>query len=148
MRNLSNTPQQIIVSIIEALNTNTRSFALGMDQPYSKIYDICRGKTRIISNNVIKSITETYHVRRTYLATGEGEMFESSDVSETSTDSDDQVTCRLLQAITALNNELTTHKRRVRELEAMLSRAIRLHPDIAQLLSECIINETDEAENQ
>lgn len=147
MCNLSKTPQEIITSIIEALNTNPRAFAREMGQPYSKIYDIYRGRTRIFTNPVIESIRNTFHVRRTYLATGEGEMFESEETNIVS-GSGDPVTDSLLNVISTMKTEIATYRKRVNELEIMLHRAISKHPDIAELLSECLSEEPKVNDNQ
>lgn len=120
MNETKKTPQEIIKNIINALNTNPRAFALGMNQPYSKIYDIWRGKTQVFSMQVAESITNKYGVRREYLVSGEGEMFQPKVASVRSSD---PITESFLNVVSQYSNQIIELKKRIAELEEELEKA-------------------------
>lgn len=139
------TTQEIIISIIEAVNMNPRSFAMSINQPYSRIYDLFAGRTKNISRPIADSIVEKYNVDRTYLANGTGPMFVAS---ETQARPDDPVVDSFLNVIAQLSNELTKEKERSKKLGDLLGFIATKYPDVAELLSDQPQNNPSSIENQ
>lgn len=91
-------------AIMAALNLNTRSFALNMGQPYSKVYDIIREKTMTMSPSLRQSIRDTYHVTDAFLLTGIGQMFEAQSTPDL--DAMTEAFKRVVQALNEENHQL------------------------------------------
>ncbi len=75
------TASQKIESLLNYLNINAKVFSeeLGYERPQI-IYDILKGKTRRISEDLTNKITSVYtEVNRVWLLTGEGEMLKSEN---------------------------------------------------------------------
>ena len=114
----SKTPQEILNSIIDALHMRITTFAKGMDMPYFKVFDICRGKTRTFTDTVIKAIVERYNVNETYLLTGEGAMFKEDPLSINATS--DDVTNSFLRVTSALSERNTKLQEEINRLKGIL----------------------------
>lgn len=72
-------PSKIITDICNELNINPNQFAksIGLERAQI-IYDLINGKTKSISNKLIRSITNTYpQFNDQWLLTGEGEMLKT-----------------------------------------------------------------------
>lgn len=110
-------PQSIIKRVVDELHMSVRAFASGMNEPYSKIFDIYSGRTKVIVPSVVKSISETYGVDVNFLRTGRGEVFVSNSPIPTSSD---DLTNSFLRVIAAMSDENTKLKSRIEELERQL----------------------------
>lgn len=119
------TPQEIIVSIIDKMNVTVATFAKGMNQPYTKIFDLYRGKTRTFTESVIRSLVEHYNINETYLLTGEGEMFQKDtfDISATTDDLTNSF-LRVTSALTTKNAQLTDNINSLNEEVARLKKIL------------------------
>ena len=72
-------PSKIITDICNELNINPNQFAksIGLERAQI-IYDLINGKTKSISNKLIRSITNTYpQFNDQWLLTGEGDMLKT-----------------------------------------------------------------------
>lgn len=114
-----NTPQEIIQKIVNELHMSVRSFALRMNESYSKIYEIYSGRTRVIVPSVQQSISECYGVDINFLRTGRGEIFVRQPNQPVTTD---DVTNSFLNVIATMSEENRRLKERVSELEDELRR--------------------------
>ena len=117
--NKTYTPQEILKSIIAELHMSVRSFALGMDEPYSKIFDIYSGRTRVITPGVARSIEGAYNVNMEYIRTGRGEIFKSPTIE---TESVAPQNC--VDVIKALCREISQLKQENKELKELLLQRI------------------------
>lgn len=104
----------IIKSIVGELKISLNAFANGMGIPYDRMYSIVR-RGKSIPNDVIESISKTYHVNTHYLRTGLGKMFEEPE--EVVVNSEDELTQGFLRCIAILTNENKLLKQKVEELE-------------------------------
>lgn len=69
------TGEEIINSILEALNIKAPTFAENIGVLYQRVFDIQRGKTKKISSQLANAIVTTYpQFNLTWILTGEGEM--------------------------------------------------------------------------
>lgn len=126
------TPKEIIRSIIDALHMSIRAFAREMNEPYSKIFDIQSGRTKVIVPSVQQSIAEHYGVNMNYLRTGQGEMFctpQSNHPNQppqpeqpAQSPTTDNVANAFLNVISALREENAQLERRVTALERKMQR--------------------------
>jgi len=114
MNETMTTPQSILRRIVDELHMSVRAFALGMNEPYSKIFDIYNGRTKVIVPSVQRSIVEHYGVDANFLRTGKGEVF--ANQSQVPTTSDD-LTNSFLKVISVLSEENARLKARIEELE-------------------------------
>lgn len=119
MNETTNTPQSILKRIVDELHMSVRAFALGMNEPYSKIFDIYNGRTKVIVPSVQRSISEHYGVNTTFLRTGKGEIFNTPTQVPSSSD---DLTNSFLRVIATMSDENTRLKERVTELEKELKR--------------------------
>ena len=108
------TPQSILRRIVDELHMSVRAFALGMNEPYSKIFDIYNGRTKVIVPSVQRSITEHYGVDANFLRTGKGGVF--ANQNQVPTTSDD-LTNSFLKVISVLSEDNARPKARIEELE-------------------------------
>lgn len=110
------TPSEILVAILQRLDTNVRAFAFGMNQPYSKIFDIYRGKTKTFSSNVIKSMRDTYGINEDFISTGKGEILKEDNITVPAVS--DEVTASFLKVISTYSNENKVLKEEVAQLKS------------------------------
>lgn len=73
--------KDILAGILSELGQNTREFSDNLGYSLTKLYDVQRGKTKRLSDELIELILEKYpRFNKVWLMTGEGEMLRSSDV--------------------------------------------------------------------
>lgn len=113
------TAESIIREIAAALNLSIRAFALGMNQPYSRIFDIANGKTITLSKQVTDAIKTTYKVNESFLLTGRGAMF--CDDNQNAPTLDDDVAASFVKVVSAYSNENTRLKAEITELRATIN---------------------------
>lgn len=130
------TSQAILIEILSVLKKNAREFALGMNEPYSIVYDVYRGKTKAFSTRLKVSMRDTYGLSTDYLATGEGEMFDHSRVlsngiipNQTTQPFSSDIEKSFHAVLTAYSNEnaqlkaqILVLKEKIKELEQQLKR--------------------------
>lgn len=86
-------PSKIITDICNELNINPNQFAksIGLERAQI-IYDLINGKTKSISNKLIRSITNTYpQFNDQWLLTGEGDMLKTPSKEGKGNDTTEEV---------------------------------------------------------
>lgn len=78
--------KDILAGILSELGQNTREFSDNLGYSLTKLYDVQRGKTKRLSDELIELILEKYpRFNKVWLMTGEGEMLRSSVSASTET---------------------------------------------------------------
>lgn len=116
--NETQTPQVILHTLLETLHMNPRSFSIAIGQPYSKIYDIYRGRTKVITHAVAESICKKFNVRYNYILTGMGAIFADEETPNTD-NTNDVMTNSFIRVIKGMNEEMLVLRQRIAELEKL-----------------------------
>lgn len=83
----------ILAGILSELGQNTREFADSIGYSLTKLYDVQRGKTKRLNDELVDRILEKYpRFNRVWLLTGEGEMLKSAARPSQAQPSDDRET--------------------------------------------------------
>ena len=73
--------KDILAGILSELGQNTREFSDNLGYSLTKLYDVQRGKTKRLSDELIELILEKYpRFNKVWLMTGEGEMLQHTSL--------------------------------------------------------------------